>query len=156
LSFGGIGMPGFDYRALADVDGVGFVLVGERSGVAPQAPLPENVHVLDRSSLAEAGLAYIDVVGASDVVVTKPGYGIVADAIGAGTPLVYTERGDFPEYPIMVEQMKRFVPCAYVGNADLLAGRLRQPIEAVLRAPVPEPPRLDGAELAAERLLSFC
>jgi L-arabinokinase len=155
LSFGGIGMPGFRYEALADLDGVVFVLVGERAGSLSGVTVPGNVHVVDRGAMTEAGLGYEDLVGAVDVVVTKPGYGIVSDAIGAGTPLVYTDRGDFPEYPIIVEEMKRWLPCAYVANDDLLAGRLRAPIESALRTAVPEPPRRDGAAVAAERLLGL-
>jgi L-arabinokinase len=86
---------------------------------------------------------------------TKPGYGIVSDAIGAGTRLVYTERGDFPEYPILVREMASYLPCAYVSNADLLAGRLREPIARVLAQPKPAAPGLDGAAKAALRLLEL-
>lgn len=155
LSFGGIGLPGFDLSALASQAEVHFFLVGETPAAAGPARVPDNVSFVPRSRLAQADVGYADVVGAADVVVTKPGYGIVSDAIGAGTPIVYTDRGDFPEYPILVEGMKRWLPCAHVGNADLLAGRLREPIEAVLRAPLPEPPPLDGAEVAAARLLEL-
>jgi L-arabinokinase len=154
-SFGGLGMPGFDPGVLGGVTGSSFFLVGETPAAESPPALPENVRYLPRRRLAEAGLRYEDVVGAADVVVTKPGYGIVSDAIGAGTAIVYTERGDFPEYPILVESMQRHLPCAHVSNQDLLAGRLREPIEAVLRAPVPEPPPTDGAEVAARRILGL-
>jgi len=52
----------------------------------------------------------------------------VSDAIGAGTAIVYTERGDFPEYPIIVEGMQHLVPSVHVSNPDLMAGRLEDPI----------------------------
>ncbi len=55
---------------------------------------------------------------------TKPGYGIVSDCIGARTRLVYTERGDFPEYPIMVAEMPRYLPAVHVSNDALRAGRI--------------------------------
>src|SRR5207244_10591880 len=126
--------------------------VGGTTTATGAAALPDNVRCVSRAALAEAGLGYPDAVGAADVVVTKPGYGIVSDAIGAGTAIVYTERGDFPEYPVLVEGMRRYVPCAHVSNEDLLAGRLRDPIEAALRAPLPEPPRMDGAWIAARRI----
>jgi hypothetical protein len=106
-------------------------------------------------SLAALGLDYPDVVGAVDVVVTKPGYGIVSDAIAAGTRMVYTERGDFPEYPILVREMVRWLPAEHVSNDDLRAGRLDGPIRRVLARPVPPPPDLGGARRAALRLLSF-
>ena len=84
---------------------------------------------------------------------TKPGYGIVTDCIAAGTRLVYTDRGDFPEYPILVAEMARYVPSAYVSNDDARRGRLEGALERVLEEPLPPPPRLDGAEVAARRLL---
>jgi len=90
-----------------------------------------------------------------DVVVTKPGYGIVTDAIAAGTRLVYTERGDFPEYPILVREMQPLLACEHVSNADLLAGRLEGPVRRVLGRPVPPPPDLDGAARGAARILEL-
>jgi hypothetical protein len=78
-----------------------------------------------------------DVVGATAVVVTKPGFGIVSNAIGAGARLVYTERGDFPEYPILVREIWAYLPVAHGSNDDLHAGHLRQAIEEVLARPFP-------------------
>ena len=100
-----------------------------------------------------AGLGYPDLVGAADVVVTKPGYGIVTDCIGAGTRLVYTERGDFPEYPVMVAEMPRYLPAVFASNEDVLEGRLGPALEAALALPFPALPRTDGAAVTAERLL---
>src|SRR5262249_20386863 len=104
---------------------------------------------------AAAGLAYQDLVRAADVVVTKPGYGIVSDAIAAGARMVYTERGGFPEYPILLAEMPRHLPCAHLGNAGLQAGRWGPALESVVARPMPPPPDLDGADAAARRLLSF-
>jgi L-arabinokinase len=135
LSFGGAGMPvlempsitGFRWLLPADVDG----------------------------RLGELGLTYPDVVRAVDVVVSKPGYGIVTDAIAAGTRLVYTERGDFPEYPILVREMAPLLACEHVSNADLLAGRIEGAVRRVLARPVPPAPDLDGASRAAARILEL-
>jgi L-arabinokinase len=149
MSFGGIRMPAFDVGALARLPDFQFVMEG------PAGSLPANVVDIDPGRREALGIGYPDLVRAADVVVTKPGYGIVTDAIAAGTRIVYTERGDFPEYPILVREMARYIPCAHVGNADLLAGRWRSAIENVLARPIPPPPDLTGAEIAAERLLSF-
>jgi hypothetical protein len=148
LSFGGLGLPGFDPQVLAPLSEYHFFAVGDLPAGPP------NLTVIDRAALAAAAVGYEDVVGAADCVVTKPGYGIVSDAIGAGTPIVYTERGDFPEFPILVRGMASYVPSAHVGNADLYAGNLREPLAAVIGATVPEPPPSDGARVAAERLLA--
>ncbi|HET9313944.1 MAG TPA: hypothetical protein VFQ51_00080, partial [Vicinamibacteria bacterium] len=121
------------------------------------APLRRRFHLVDetdvaRERLRSLGIGYRDVVEAADVVVTKPGYGIVTDAIAAGIRLVYTDRGDFPEYPVMVEEMPRYLPVAYVSGEDLRAGRLEPALDDVLSRPVPERPRTDGASVAAARL----
>ncbi len=148
LSFGGLGLRAFPFGALASIPDMQFVVVD----AVPAAP--PNLRAAPGAELHEIGVHYEDVVGAADVVVTKPGYGIVTDAIGAGTRIVYTERGDFPEYPILVEQMGRYLPVAHVSNADLMAGRLRAPLEAVMREAVPPPPDLSGAGVAADRILA--
>jgi UDP:flavonoid glycosyltransferase YjiC (YdhE family) len=139
VSFGGVGLPGLTPRVLASEPDFRFLWPGE----------------LETDRLDALGLRYPDVVAAADAVVTKPGYGIVTDAIAAGTRLVYTERGDFPEYPIMVGEMTRFLACAHVGNDDLRAGRIGGALRRVLAMPVPPRPALDGAERAAERLLAL-
>jgi L-arabinokinase len=148
LSFGGLGLPGFDARVLEPLAGSRFVQVGEAWGAA-------NVRSLRPEQLDLLGLGYEDLVAAADVVVTKPGYGIVSDAIAARTRIVYTERGDFPEYPILVEGMSRHLPCVHVSNEDLRAGKLEEPLRRVLEIPFPEPAETSGAAVAAERLLAI-
>ena len=135
LSFGGVGLPGLAPPATAEFRWL----------------LPADVD----GRLVELGLTYPDVVGAVDVVVSKPGYGIVTDAIAAGTRLVYTERGDFPEYPILIREMEPLLACEHVSNADLLAGRIEGPVRRVLARPVPPSPDLDGASRGAARILEL-
>jgi L-arabinokinase len=148
LSFGGLGLPGFEFSVLSKLRS--FQFLSEPTG----SDAPPNVRVVSLADLAAHGLTYLDLVAATDVVVTKPGYGIVTDAIAGRTRMIYTERGDFPEYPVLVEGMTRWLPAVHVSNADLLAGRLRPALEEVLALPFPEPPRMDGAEVAARALLA--
>lgn len=147
LSFGGFGLPGFDAAVLAPLDRYRFIVS------APCGTHPSHVTLIDGARLEASGLGYVDLVAACEVVVTKPGYGIVSDAIGAGARLVYTERGDFPEYPILVGEMPRYLACAPLDNASLRAGRLGAVLERVLRQAQPVAPPLDGAERVAARLL---
>jgi hypothetical protein len=105
--------------------------------------------------LDETGLGYEDLVGAVDVVVSKPGYGIAADVAGARRRLVYTERGDFPEYPILVRDMPAYFPAAHVSNADLRAGTIGPAVRDVLAQPMPPPPDLGGATVVAQRVLEL-
>jgi L-arabinokinase len=148
LSFGGLGLPGFEFSVLSKLRSFQFLSAPTGSAAPP------NLRVVSLADLAAHGLTYLDLVAAADVVVTKPGYGIVTDAIACRTRMIYTERGDFPEYPVLVEKMTRWLPAVHVSNADLLAGLLRPALEAVLATAFPEPPRMDGAGVAARALLA--
>jgi L-arabinokinase len=149
LSFGGVGLPGLEPAAFAGLVSHLLLVTG---AVAPGAAA--NVRRLGTAELQAAGLGYPDLVGACDVVVSKPGYGIVSDCIGARTRLVYTDRGDFPEYPVLVAEMPRYLPVAYVSNEDLRDGRLGEALKQVLAAPFPDTPRTNGAAVVAEKLLA--
>ena len=87
-----------------------------------------------RRAIRRDGLRYQDLVAAADVVVSKPGYGIVSECIANGTALLYTSRGRFAEYDVFVEEMPRVLRCRYISQDDLLAGRWADAIDALLGA----------------------
>jgi len=151
LSFGGVGGPGLKLASFGALEGYRFLLTGQTG----DGLLPRNLERIEAGRLEAAGLGYPDLVGAADVVVTKPGYGIVTDCIGAGTRLVYTDRGDFPEYPVMVAEMPRYLPSVFAPNDAVIEGRLGPALDAVRAIPFPDAPRTDGAAVAAEKLLAM-
>jgi hypothetical protein len=109
--------------------------------------------VLDPARVPD-GFRYQDLVAAADVVVTKPGYGIVSECAANDTPLLYTSRGRFVEYDVFVAQMPRILRCRYISQEDLLAGRWADAVDALLAQPAPpERPRIDGAGIAAGEIL---
>ncbi len=83
----------------------------------------DGVVVIDERRLYQEGLRYEDVVAAADVVVTKPGYGIIAECIANGTAMLFTARGRFAEYDALVREMPRWVRSRFIPRADLLDGR---------------------------------
>lgn len=116
----------------------------------------EHLTVLSPAREAPASLTYPDLVAAADVVVSKPGYGIVSECVANGTPLLYTSRGRFPEYDVFVDQMPRMVRCRHLPRADFLAGHWRPAIDALLAQPAPpETPRVDGAAIAALAIMNL-
>jgi hypothetical protein len=133
-SFGGYGVAGIDLDAL-DLDGSWHV-----------------VRVPD-AAIYDAGLRYEDLVRAVDVVLTKPGYGIIAECIANDTAIVYTPRGRFAEYPVLVREMPRYLRCAYLANDALVTGRWQSALDAAVNAPPPpEHPRTDGADVIADMI----
>ncbi len=115
---------------------------------------PLHFHFRNGVSLDSHGLSYADVVGAVNAVITKPGYGIVSDCLAHRTPMIYCDRGDFPEYPILVEAMEAHLPTVYMPSKDLVEGRWEAAVQSIPAAPSPERPiRTDGARVCAERIL---
>ena len=148
-SFGGYGVRDFDPATLDCRDTWTVVITGRERPAA----LPPGVAFVDESGLYASGLRYEDLVAACDVVVTKPGYGIISECIANDTALLYTSRGHFVEYDVMVREMPRVLRCAYIDQAALLAGRWREALDQLLEAPPPpDRPPTNGAEVAAEWL----
>jgi len=116
----------------------------------------EHLTVLSPRAQLDGGLIYPDAVAAADVVITKPGYGIVSECIAGNTPLLFTSRGHFVEYDVLVAEMPRVLRCRFIPQDDLIAGRWRPYIDALLeQPPPPEHARIDGAAVAAAAILSL-
>ena len=97
------------------------------------------------------GFDYQDLVRAADVVVTKPGYGIISECIANDTAILYTSRGRFPEYEVLVREMPKYLRAQFIEQDDLLAGRWGPSLERLLAsAPPPIKPAVNGADVAAD------
>jgi UDP:flavonoid glycosyltransferase YjiC (YdhE family) len=115
-----------------------------------------RVTVIEVPREPPAGLLYQDLVAAADVVVSKPGYGIVSECVANGTALLYTSRGRFIEYDVFVVDMPKILRCRYISQEDLLAGRWADAIDALLAQPEPaERPPVDGASVAAREVIAM-
>ena len=160
LSFGGYGLQRVDFGAVASLDGYTVVVTADvtanrRANEVPSdagdAALGSNVRLVDEQALYGLGLRYEDLVAAVDVVLTKPGYGIIAECVANDTALVYTSRGHFVEYDVLVREMPRWLRCGFISNEDLLAGRWQRALDQTRALPAPpETIAVDGAERAAE------
>lgn len=147
LSFGGYGLQRLNVAAL-DCLADWTVLLTDRITRIEERASP-HVRLIRESAFSE-GLRYEDLVAASDVVVTKPGYGIVSECVAHDTAMLYTSRGRFREYDRMVEEMPSFLRCRFIAQADLFAGRWAAGLEALMhQPPAPRTMPTDGAGRAA-------
>ena len=110
-----------------------------------------NIHAVDRVEFS-----YADVMASVDVVVTKPGFGVMSECIVNNKPMIYTERTDFREYEVLVASIKRFLRHVHLPGSKLYRGELGEALHAIRSAP-PPPERLGagGDQIAAERILSY-
>jgi len=115
---------------------------------------PGRLVCIDEQAFAASSFRYEDLVASVDVVLTKPGYGIIADCIAAGVAMLYTSRGSFREYDLLVAALPRYLRSRFISQADLFAGRWRAALEALLgEPPPPERPPTDGARISAAAVL---
>ncbi len=160
VSFGGYGVSGVDLDALSRTSGW-TLLVSASVPFGPSAvPLAAAaargaLFPLDEPAMYAQGLRYEDVVAAVDVVVTKPGYGIISECLANDTALLYTDRGHFIEYDVLVREMPRHVRCAYLPQAEILSGQWQDALDRVVAAARPEAPlATNGAAVAADWIVS--
>jgi hypothetical protein len=116
--------------------------------------MPPGVVGVSEDVMYARGFRYVDLVRAVDVVVTKPGYGIISDCVANGTSMLYTSRGRFAEYDILVREMPRVLRCRYLDMSSLLAGRWKRALDALAGSPPPpERARTDGAAVVTSSIL---
>ena len=145
LSFGGLGLDNLPWQQLDEMTDFFFVttaVAGESRG---------NLLVLEG-----AQPHYEDLLRAVDVIVTKPGYGIVADVLAHRLPVLYTERGEFPEYPFLVQALNDLATGEYIPQDELLSGNIGPYLLRLLEREQFWPSaQLNGAGVAAENILAL-
>ena len=147
-----------DTRRLLGLDARGPIVLSSFGGYGVELPYDRvaasGLTVLRPAQHPPAGLMYEDLVALADVVVTKPGYGIVSECVANDTAMLYTSRGRFAEYDVMTAEMPRMLRCRYIEEHDLRAGHWETAVRSLLaQAPPPEQPRVDGASVAATMIL---
>ena len=159
ISFGGYGVARLDAGALGTLGNYTIATTDTPSSSA--RPGGDNaiksapgLLTLSEQQIYDNGLRYEDLVRAADVVVTKPGYGIISEAIANGAALLYTSRGQFVEYDVLVREMPRYFRARFIEQDDLLSGNWGAALHDLLhQPPAPEEPQLNGAEIAADEIL---
>jgi L-arabinokinase len=96
------------------------------------------------------GIPYLGLLAACDAVLTKPGYGIVSEAAWNHTRVLYTDRGDFPEYPWLVSWLHDNVPCAHVSSTALGTPAMGEALRGLFAQVERWPDRAEGAEIVAD------
>jgi L-arabinokinase len=117
--------------------------------VEPLAWPGTGIHALSRSKFP-----FADVLASSDLVVTKPGFGIVSECIANNKPIIYSDRKNFLEYPVLVKSIEQYCRYAFIPNRELYSGDLERALsDARSSAEAREEMPRGGAEKAAEEIL---
>ncbi len=159
LSFGGFGLPGLDGTAVSKFKKYNIITTSN----APMSRAKKDTPMVDKKgtfmtinedAMYDAGVRYEDLVGAAEAVVTKPGYGIISECVANDTAVLYTSRGHFPEYDVLVAEMPQYVRAAHITHDDLFDGKWETHLDKLLAQPkLKKKPETNGADVAAEILL---
>jgi hypothetical protein len=151
-SFGGAGLR-LPYETIAA--GCGCTLLVTESGGAGRSDADGRLRLVGEPERAALGLRYEDLVAAADVVVSKPGYGIVSECVANGTALLFSSRARFVEEEVFRRELPRVLRCEFIDPGRLKAGDWKKSIAALLDRPAPlAAMRTDGAPAAADAILA--
>ena len=155
-SFGGH-QTAIEYGRIASTNDVTLALTDyEAQSIRELGVSNGRLRCFTTEMLEPADLRYEDLVAAADVVVSKPGYGIVSECIANQAALLFTSRGAFRENDVLIAGMKSALRSRFISQEDLRGGRWEPSIRAVLAEPAPpEQMRTDGAEVVASAILGI-
>jgi L-arabinokinase len=157
VSFGGYGLASLDTAPLAAIKTYTIVTttnvpLGRRKDTATERK--GSFISLDEESIYDSGVRYEDLVAASAAVVSKPGYGIIAECAANDTALLYTSRGHFIEADVLLKEMSKYVRSAFISHEDLFSGAWEPHLDALLaQGKLKKIPDTNGADVAADILL---
>ncbi len=144
LSFGGFDLQSLPMDTLASLKNDFLFLTTRTLG----SHTPENLIPLN-SSIPD----YLGLIKHADLVMTKPGYGILADCLVEQKPVIHTERGRFAEYPVLRKFLDEQFPSVFLSKKDFLEGNWKDALKQALQIKKKFPSQaLNGAEAVVREL----
>ena len=129
---------------LFETNGAVFVL----PGASEREEKRENLRLLPHHS----PIYHPDLVAAADLVMGKLGYSTVAEAVAAGTGMLYVPRPGFRESAVLEAYVRERLPAAAISHSDLATGRWVGRVPELLERPRPARSPAAGAAIAAEAI----
>ena len=141
VGFGGIPLTSLPSTDLERFPGYRFLIDG---------PIPPNSTKL--ISIHSLPFSFKTLLASVDVIMTKPGYGTIVEAVALQQPILYVRRYNFADEPHLVDYLHRYGRGVELSIDDFLQGRWEPALQQVLASPVPSlpaPPPTGGVEAAA-------
>jgi len=101
------------------------------------------------------GMRFEDALSACDVVVGKPGYGLVGDVEATGARFLYVPRPGFPENEVLESHLRPRAGTMSIPAQQLAAGRWEDALASLEAADAPRPADAGGAKRAAREIAAM-
>lgn len=142
VSFGGVPLTSLPWNQMNRMQGRRFIVPGSTTQTSPR--------VLSLSTLP---FSFKTVLASVDVVMTKPGYGTIVEAVALGLPVIYVRRYNFADEIPLVDFLHRYGHSAELSLADFASGHWQPAFEVLGHArTAASPPPCTGAAEAARHL----
>ena len=108
-------------------------------------------------STATLPFSFKTLLASVDVIMTKPGYGTIVEAVALQQPVVYVRRYNFADEQPLVDYLHRHGRGIELSLDDFMQGRWEPALQQALELPVPSLPHPPtGAAEAAEMIVRYC
>jgi hypothetical protein len=145
VGFGGIPLKALPWDAMEKLQGYHFIVDG--------APAAASSRVHPLSSLP---FSFKTVLASVDLVMTKPGYGTIVEAVALGLPVIYVRRYNFADEGPLVDFLLRYGCGHELSREDFFSGNWRPVFDALTARKAGGPkPSVTGATDAARFLTQY-
>ncbi|MCA9472340.1 MAG: hypothetical protein MRJ96_14125 [Nitrospirales bacterium] len=146
VAFGGIPLSSLPLSQLETIKGYHFLVSG-----ALDCEGCQRVTAID-----VMGLSFREILSSADIIMTKPGYATIVEAVRGDRPIVYVRRYNFADEQPLVDFAHRYGRAVELTLKDFEDGRWEQALDQVLRLPFPtEFMPAEGTAIAAEQILAI-
>ena len=140
VGFGGIGLTSLPLEQMEQLHHYRFLI---------DSPVPPGFFRIH--SIETLPFSFKTLLASVDVIMTKPGYGTLVEAVALHQPVVYVRRYNFADEPPLVDYLHRYGRGMELSLDDFVKGRWEAALRTVLDLPTPTtpPPSATGAADAA-------
>ena len=146
VGFGGIQLDALPFDKLESLTGYRFLFDG---------PIPP--HSTRFVSTKSLPFSFKTLLASVDLILTKPGYGTLIEAVALQTPMVYVRRYNFADEQPLVDYLHRHGRGLELSRDDFAQGRWEEALQHVFHFPSPPAPLppISGADDAASQLVPY-
>jgi hypothetical protein len=146
VGFGGIPLASLPFDRLTQLKGYRLLVDGPVRN--------HNVPIISTQSLP---FSFKTLMASVDIIMTKPGYGTLVEAVALQTPIVYVRRYNFADEQPLVEYLHRHGRGIELSRDNFREGRWQEALTQVGSVPTPAspPPSPVGADEAARAVAPY-
>ena len=146
VGFGGIPLTSLPFPQMEQLHHYRFLIDG------PVAPGYSRIH-----STKTLPFSFKTLLASVDLIMTKPGYGTIVEAVTLQQPVVYVRRFNFADEPSLVDYLHRYGRGVELSIDDFTQGRWEPALQKALASRAPSlPPPPTGAAEAADVIVRYC